>query len=65
MLYQEAHPEFNVPFVHYGLGWMVEEPGGIQMLGHYGGVKGFQAAFLFTERWFVHLHLVQPWEWCR
>lgn len=50
MWYKEAHPEFDPPFVHYGLGWMVEEPGNVQMLGHNGGVEGFQSAFRYLPQ---------------
>ncbi len=50
MWQKEAHPEFDPPFVHYGLGWMVEEPGAVQMLGHNGGVEGFQSAFRYLPQ---------------
>lgn len=42
---KESRPEHEPPFVHYGLGWMVEDPGGFPLRGHNGGVKGFQASF--------------------
>ncbi|HEX4957934.1 MAG TPA: serine hydrolase domain-containing protein [Lacibacter sp.] len=47
---KESHPEMDPPFVHYGLGWMVEEPGGVQLVGHNGGVEGFQAAFRYLPQ---------------
>lgn len=42
---RESRPEHEPPFVHYGLGWMVEDPGGFPLRGHNGGVRGFQASF--------------------
>ncbi|MBC6491899.1 serine hydrolase domain-containing protein [Flavihumibacter stibioxidans] len=42
---KESHPEHEPPFVHYGLGWMVEDPGGLPLRGHNGGMRGFQASF--------------------
>lgn len=47
---KEAHPEMDPPFVHYGLGWMVEDPGGILLRGHNGGVEGFQSAFRYLPQ---------------
>lgn len=44
---KESRPEQEPPFVHYGLGWMLEDPNCIQLRGHNGGVKGFQAAFRY------------------
>jgi CubicO group peptidase (beta-lactamase class C family) len=44
------HPEGEPPFVHYGLGWMVEQPLGLQFIGHNGGVRGFQAAFRYLPQ---------------
>jgi D-alanyl-D-alanine carboxypeptidase len=44
---KEAHPETDPPFVNYGLGWMVEAPGGIELRGHNGGVRGFQSCFRY------------------
>ncbi|HEX2533044.1 MAG TPA: serine hydrolase domain-containing protein [Chitinophagaceae bacterium] len=44
---KESRPEPGPPFVHYGLGWMVEDPGGLTLLGHNGGVRGFQCAFRY------------------
>lgn len=44
------HPEGEPPFVHYGLGWMVEQPSGLQFIGHNGGVRGFQAAFRYLPQ---------------
>lgn len=44
---KETRPEHEPPFVHYGLGWMLEDPNCIRLRGHNGGVKGFQAAFRY------------------
>ncbi|ULQ54912.1 beta-lactamase family protein [Flavihumibacter rivuli] len=45
---KESRPAHEPPFVHYGLGWMVEDPGGFPLRGHNGGVRGFQAAFRYV-----------------
>jgi CubicO group peptidase (beta-lactamase class C family) len=47
---KESRPEQEPPFVHYGLGWMLEDPNCIQLRGHNGGVKGFQAAFRYLPQ---------------
>ncbi|MGV3594008.1 MAG: serine hydrolase, partial [Sediminibacterium sp.] len=47
---KESRPEHEPPFVHYGLGWMLEDPNCIQLRGHNGGVKGFQAAFRYLPQ---------------
>lgn len=44
---KESRPEQDPAFIHYGLGWMIEDPNCIQLRGHNGGVKGFQAAFRY------------------
>jgi CubicO group peptidase (beta-lactamase class C family) len=44
---KESRPEHEPPFVHYGLGWMLEDPNCIRLRGHNGGVKGFQSAFRY------------------
>jgi len=44
---KESRPEQEPPFVHYGLGWMLEDPNCIKLRGHNGGVKGFQSAFRY------------------
>ena len=52
-----SHPETDPPFVNYGLGWMVESPGGIQLRGHNGGVRGFQAAYRYLPDDDVYLYV--------
>ncbi len=47
---KESRPEQEPPFVNYGLGWMLEDPNCIQLRGHNGGVKGFQAAFRYMPQ---------------
>lgn len=58
MWQKESHPEFDPPFVHYGLGWMVEEPGGVQLRGHNGGVEGFQSAFRYLPQDDLYISLL-------
>lgn len=47
---KESHPEMDPPFVHYGLGWMVEDPAGVLLRGHNGGIGGFQSAFRYLPQ---------------
>ena len=53
----ESHPENDPPFVHYGLGWMVESPGGIELRGHNGGVRGFQTCFRYLPEDDIYIYV--------
>ena len=46
----QVQPAHEPPFVHYGLGWMIEKPQDLHFLGHNGGVRGFQAAFRYLPQ---------------
>lgn len=56
--HKEVHPERDPPFVHYGLGWMMEEPGGVKLRGHNGGVQGFQSAFRYLPDDEVYIYIL-------
>lgn len=52
-----SHPDDDPPFVHYALGWMVEQPRGLSLVGHNGGVRGFQMAFRYLPQynWYIYV----------
>lgn len=52
-----AHPQGEPPFVNYGLGWEVENPFGIQLAGHNGGVRGFQVAFRYLPQANMYIYV--------
>jgi D-alanyl-D-alanine carboxypeptidase len=54
---KESHPETDPPFVNYGLGWMVEAPGGIELRGHNGGVRGFQSCFRYLPQDDIYIYV--------
>lgn len=54
---KESHPETDTPFINYGLGWMVESPGGIELRGHNGGVRGFQSCFRYLPQDDIYIYV--------
>ena len=53
-----SHPDDDPPFEQYGLGWMVENPFGINLIGHNGGVRGFQAAFRYLPQENIFIYVL-------
>jgi len=53
-----VHPAGEPPFVNYGLGWMVESPMGLELRGHNGGVRGFQAAFRYLPQHDLYIYVL-------
>lgn len=54
---KESHPENDPPFINYGLGWMVEAPGGVKLRGHNGGVRGFQSVFRYLPDANIYIYV--------
>lgn len=59
---KEVHPEMDPPFVYYGLGWMVEEPGNVKLRGHNGGVRGFQSVFRYIPDDNLYIYILSNHE---
>jgi len=52
-----SHPKGDPPFVNYALGWMVEKPFGLSLVGHNGGVRGFQMAFRYLPQSDLYIYV--------